>query len=230
MKRLKRFLPYLKPHIKQITLLFVVIVALLLIIVPVPLWERDIIDKVIPAADTRQLMSLVILIASFYGIYFFLNYFRSRLSSSTREKILTKVRIDLYDKLQRMSMQFLARKKSGELLSRILHDAGFVQHLVNDQFFMTIGSGIKVTILIYLMVQIHLQLTLLCLSLLPVVLIILIVFRKKFYRSTLELHRTRADLSGTIQDNISAMKFIQAETLEENRLRQTLLSPRNWKM
>jgi len=224
MKRLKRFLPYLKPHIKQITLLFVVIVALLLIIVPVPLWERDIIDKVIPASDTRQLMSLVILIASFYSIYFFLNYFRSRLSSSTREKILTKVRIDLYDKLQRMSMQFLARKKSGELLSRILHDAGFVQHLVNDQFFMTIGSGIKVTILIYLMVKIHLQLTVLCLSLLPVVLIILIVFRKKFYRSTLELHRTRADLSGTIQDNLSAMKLIQAETLEENRHRQTLVS------
>jgi len=221
MNRFKRFLPYLKPYIKQIAVLFVVITALLLVIVPVPLWERDIIDKAIPAADTRQLMSLVALIAGFYGIYAFLNYFRSRLSSSTREKILTKVRIDLYDKMQRMSMQFLARKKSGELLSRILHDAGFVQHLVNDQFFMTIGSGAKVTILIYLMIRIHLQLTLLCLCLLPVVLFILIAFRKKFYRSTLELHRTRAELSGTIQDNIAAMKLIQAETLEENRYRHT---------
>lgn len=224
MNRFKRFLPYLQPHGRQIILLFFVIAALLLIIVPVPLLEREIIDKVIPASDSSRLMSLVFFIASFYGIYFLLNYFRSRLSAVIREKVLTRVRMDLYDKLQRMSIQFYAEKRTGELLSRILHDAGFIQNLVNDQFFMTIGSTVKVAVLLYLMIRLDLKLTLLCLGLLPAVLIILIVFRKKFYRSTLELHSTRADLSGRLQDNLSSMKLIQAETLEEDRYRQTLAS------
>lgn len=224
MKRFRKFLPYLKPQSKRIALLFFVIVALLLIIVPVPLWQRQIIDEVIPASDTSRLASLVFRIAGMYGIYFLLNFLRSRLSSSTRERVLTRVRIDLYDKLQRMSLQFLAKKKSGELLSRILHDAGFVQHLVNDQFFMTVGSAVKVGILVYLMINIHLQLSLLCLSLLPVALIVVLVFGKRFYQSTVDLQRTRADLSGTIQDNIAAMKLIQAESLEEQKYRQTLAS------
>ena len=222
MKRFKRFFVYLRPHTRQIIVLFFTIAALLLITVPAPLLEREIIDEVIPSSDIRRLKLLVSVIAALYLSYFLLNYSRSRLSSVIREKILTRVRMDLYDKLQKMSIRFFSGKRTGELLSRILHDAGFIQHLVNDQFFMTIGSIVKVAVLIYLMIRIDLRLTLLCLSLSPVVLVVLVIFRKKFYRNTLELQSTRAELSGRLQDNLSAMKLIQAETMEEDRYRQTM--------
>jgi subfamily B ATP-binding cassette protein MsbA len=191
------------------------------VIIPVPLWEKEIIDEVIPASDLQRLIALVLRIAVFYSVYFVLNYIRNRLSSTTRERVLSQIRIDLYDKLQRMSLRFLGNNRSGELLSRIMHDVGFVQHLVNDRLFMTIGSAAKMAVLVFLMIRIHPQLSLLSLSLLPVVSVIVMIFRKRFYQSTLEHQQTQANLSAAIQDNISAMKLIQAENLEDAKQQQT---------
>ena len=227
MQRYSRFAAYLRPVASQIGLLFFLTVASMLITIPVPMWQRDIIDNAIPRSDRRLLLVSVSLIAAFYGLHYVLNYLRTLTSSRTKENVLKRIRVELYDKLQRMSVRSLARRQSGEMLSRILHDAGFVQHLLSDEFFLVIGSAVKVTILLYLMAVIHLPLTLLCLSLLPVAVAILLVFRKRVYRSSLELHKTMAALSGRMQENLAAAKLIQAQTLEQEKLQQTLLLTEN---
>jgi ABC-type multidrug transport system fused ATPase/permease subunit len=221
MKRFIKFYTYLKPFLKSIILLFLLICANILITLPVPMLEKIIIDDAIPCKNVNLLFILIGLIAALYAVNQTLSYLRNITSITVREKVLCRVRIDLYHHLQKMSMGFFSGQQSGSLLSRMLNDVRYIQNLVNDEFFVIVGSFIRVSVVVYLLLTISWKISLLCLTVLPVVLTVFLLLRKKIYIFTKRLQEALARLSGKVQENISSIKIIQAETVEENKGRET---------
>ncbi len=222
MRRFLRFCVYLKPFTKGIILLFVTIFISMLINIPIPLLEKTIIDEAIPNADIRLLFVKVATILGLYAMLHSFNYIRNKMSINIRQKVLTKVRMDIYEHLQRMSMQYFSKQQSGALLSRILNDVGYIQNLVNDEFFTVVSSIVKIAVVIFLLFRINIILSLLCLCILPVIILVFVLFKKRVYLDSKKLQETQAYLSGKIQENLSLMKLIQAETIEDQKGEETL--------
>jgi ATP-binding cassette subfamily B protein len=105
-KLLKRVLGYAKPY--QGTL----IVMLLLIVVSAglallsPLIVRQLIDKVIPAADIKKLILLSVALLILPGLVGAVNVIQRRLTTTVGEGVIYDLRTGLYAGLQRMSLRF----------------------------------------------------------------------------------------------------------------------------
>ncbi|MFH1132833.1 MAG: ABC transporter ATP-binding protein [Pseudomonadota bacterium] len=224
--RLRRFWTYLKPFKKAIGLLFGSILLTILINLPTPWLEKIIIDDAIPNRDFTKLFTLVALILGLLAVYRLMVFFRNYVSVSVKQKVLTNVRMHMYGHLQKMSLKFFARHQTGNLLSRITNDVGYVQNLMNDELFEVIASIIKVVVVVFLLFAISVKLTLLCLCVVPVITLVFFVFNKKVYAHSKALQESQARLSGKIQQNFAGMKLIQAEAIEDKIGEETLHASR----
>ncbi|MCU0692830.1 MAG: ABC transporter ATP-binding protein/permease [Polyangiaceae bacterium] len=224
--RISRFWTYLRPFSTQLVLLFAVIAGSIFALLPAPWLEKRIIDDAIPGGDTRALLLLVASIAGLFALGRGLSFARGYLSAKVRQRVLTDVRMHMYEHLQRMSQRFFARHGTGGLLSRITHDVEQVQNLLNDKLFEVVASGIKIVAVIGFLFAISPKLTLLCAIPLPIVAGIFLLLRKRVYRENVALQETHARLSDRIQQNFSGMKVIQAEVLEDRMRDETLRTSR----
>ena len=139
--RLRRFSAYLSPFSGAISILFASIVANVLITVPLPWIEKIIVDDAIGGRDLDLLYGLVALTVGLIVVHRLVVFARCVLSAKVKQKVLTNVRLQMYEHLQRMSPGFFARHETGSLLSRITNDVGYVQNLLNDELFEVIGSA-----------------------------------------------------------------------------------------
>lgn len=226
LRRIRRFWTYVRPFRGQVTLLFVLIAGGILIHLPTPWLEKRIIDDAITNKDIDLLLLLVIAIVSLFVMGRVLIFLRGYASVRIREKVLTSVRLHMYEHLQRMSQAFFARHATGNLLSRVTHDVEQVQNLLNDELFAVIASLIKVVVVIGFLFAISPKLTLLCAVPLPIVGLLFALFRNRVYRQNVSLQERHAELSDQIQQSFSGMKVIQAEVIEERMRDETLKASR----
>ena len=222
--RFKRFAPYLRPFSRQIFALFGFIVVAILVTLPVPWFEKLIIDEAIPKGDKRLLFTMVGAVAGLLALNRVFIYLRSYLSVRVRQQVLTAVRMKMYAHLQRMSLGYFSRNPSGSLLSRITNDVGQVQNVFNDALFEVIGSALKVIVVTVLLLMISPKLCLLCALVLPFTALVFVLLKRKVYAENRALQESQARLSGEIQRNFSAMKLIQAEVIEDHVRERTLAS------
>jgi ABC-type multidrug transport system fused ATPase/permease subunit len=220
--RIPRFWTYLRPFLAQLVLLFLAIVGSTFALLPAPWLEKRIIDEALARGDMHLLLQLVAVIAALIVVGRLLSFARGYLSARVQQSVLTSVRMHMYEHLQRMSQAFFARHGTGSLLSRVTHDVGQVQNLLNDKLFEVLASGLKVLVVIGLLFAISPKLTLLCTIPLPVVTAVFLLLRKRVYAENVALQETHARLSDRIQQHFSGMKVIQAEVIED-RMRGEML-------
>ena len=222
MKRFSVLFKYIKSRKLSILILLVLFILASLISIPVPIIQKHIIDESIPEKNKEQLLVLVASIMCLMSLNFGFGYFKDKLNIKVRQKIITDLRVDIYDRLQKMDLIFFKKNQSGFLLSRVLNDAGIIRNLVTDQLLSLVVSAIKVVIIIAILFQMNAKLTLLCLSVLPPIIIIFIKYRSIIYKNSKELQESYALASGKIRENIAAISMIQAENAEGQKKQETL--------
>ena len=95
-----------------------------------PFLLKGILDTAIPRADTGLLIGLVggmVVIAIATGA---LSVAQTLLSNRVGQRVMHDLRADVYRHLQRLSLAFFTRTRTGEIQSRIANDIGGVQNVV----------------------------------------------------------------------------------------------------
>lgn len=126
-----RLLSYLKPYRRGVTLgLLAALVITLVSLIP-PYLAGYLIDRVMrPAQDgtldravaARLAWTAVAAMASVYVVRQFAAHIRLRLMSVLGEHVARDLRRELYTHLQRLSLSFFSRKKTGSLITRVTAD------------------------------------------------------------------------------------------------------------
>lgn len=149
-----------------------------------------------PATIALVMIGVLVLqmIFSFMRIYLF---------SIVGENAVGNMRKDLYSKIITMQMDFFSRHRVGELSSRITADVGQIQDAVTNVFAEILRGILTLIIGIGLILYISPRLTLLMLSVVPVIILIAFVFSKHL----------RA-LSRKAQDELAQSGVIVHETLQ----------------
>ncbi len=141
------------------------------------------------------------MIISFLRIYLFTN---------VGENAVADMRKDIYQKMVMMPMDFFAQRRVGELSSRITADISQIQDTVTNVLAEILRGVLTLFIGIGLILYISVKMTLLMLSVIPVILVIGLIFSKKIRKLARETQDQLADSGTVVQETLQGISNVKA--------------------
>ena len=197
----------------QLGLVGLLIVASSLISIASPFLLRDILDVTLPSRDTRGTVLLatgMIVVAVSTTV---LGVIQSRQSTLVGQGVMHKLRISVYSHLQKLSLSFYTRTRTGEVQSRIANDIGAMQATVTSTATSIISSGTTVIATFVAMLALDWKLTLVSLILVP--LFVWISRRVGGMRRRIATTRQErmADMSSMVAESLSVSGILLTKTM-----------------
>ncbi len=164
---LMRVLHYARPYRLLILTMLVLILGSTGLSLLTPLILRDMIDKTIPAGDTRRLILLALALLLIPAINGVINVYQRRTSARVGEGVIYDLRLALYQNLQRMSLRFFTNTKVGELMSRLNNDVVGAQNAISSTIVGIVTQFIQAAAVLGVMLSLEWRLTLISVLILP---------------------------------------------------------------
>ena len=163
----------------------------------------------------RLIMFMLILTGAYIlrAICRFINTYVAHLAAW---RFVPEVTLQLYDKLQHLSMRYFQDKQTGQLLSRVVNDVTRIEVLIAHAVPDLLSNLLMVIAVTIILLTINPVLALLTLIPVPFVAMASTIFSKKIAPLFRINQEVMGELSGVVQDNLSGMKEIQAFG-QENR-------------
>ena len=174
-----RVLVYVRPYIPRLAAALLCIVLAAGGNLAVPWIIKDVIDEVLTNKDMVMLniIAVGILIIFFLrGIFFF---GQTYLMSYVGQRVIIDIREAVYRHLQRLSLSYYERKKTGEIMSYITNDVSAVQGALVENMIELVTEGAVLIGSLAAMFYLHWKLSLLTLVTLPLVAQAIKIFGKK---------------------------------------------------
>ncbi|HSU52063.1 MAG TPA: ABC transporter ATP-binding protein [Segetibacter sp.] len=140
--------------------------------------------------------------------------YASHLTTKVCQTMVHELSIDLFDKVQRLSLSFYSKNKVGELLQRISGDVYVVYSLVASIILPAITALATLIGMFYIMATINVLLACIAISVVPALALLLYIFYKPMNDSTVEQYNLLGELSAFMQQSLSSIKIIQAYSNE----------------
>ncbi len=202
------FLPYW-PRLSG--LLALIIVAAALGVVPAFLLQRVL--EAIQQSDTRALSlnaAGMIVIAVVTGI---LGVVQTLLSNQVGQRVMHDLRAAVFRHLQRLSLAFFTRTRTGEVQSRIQNDIGGVQNVVTNTATSIASNVTTVAATIVGMFVLSWQLALFALALIPIFVLLTRRVGNERRRIAKTTQETLADISSQVQESLSVSGILLGKTM-----------------
>ena len=213
---LKKLGGYIKPEALILIISVIISIVTTGITLLPPLLTKSLVDEILPNSDYGALAAVVVLLITVHIIHYVLSGLRGYMLRVSGNKIIAKLRTDVYEKAQYLPMRFYDKTSTGSVINRISSDTATLQAFmlritqeVVVQFFKLIG-------IIIIMLVINPQLTLLSLIPVPLVVIGSRIFRKKiapFYR---RIWRRSSAVTSVLTDTIPGIRVVKSFTNEKN--------------
>jgi len=185
-----------------------------------PYITKLIADDVIEKKDISRLGLLIAGMALSGLVILATGYLRWSLSAWLAFRVVADLRNRLHAHLQRLRLQYITRRDSGEIVSRVMHDTGeLLEFLVEGMPFLLVNSLslVVVTVIIFSM-----DAKLAVLVLLPVP--FLLFGGGLFWRKLIPLFHKRGSRYGALHsilnESIGGLKAVKAYSLEKQRAKQ----------
>ena len=213
--RLKKYLLNYKRNL-IIGLLLIIVANVLYAALPKILQLT--IDQIEKGIDVQHLIFYASLLVGLTTLYSAIRFLIRIIIIGMARKIEYQLRNDYFQHLQRLSLRFFVKHRTGDLMARATNDVRSIAVTVGRGFMFFFSNIIIFVVIIFLMIKTNVKLTLL--SLLPFPFVILLVYKSmKFFFKTFENIQTQfAEITSKAQENISGVRVIKAYVQEENEI------------
>ena len=209
----RRIVALFRPYRARLTAVLVLIVGSAALNMLPPFLLRDILDVAIPRDDDALLMRLVagmVAVALATGA---IGVGQTWLSNVVGQRVMHDLRSKVYRHLQRLSLAFFTRTRTGEVQSRIANDIGGVQSVVTNTATSIASNLTTVIATVVAMFLLDWRLALFTLALLPF--FVVLARRVGRQRKAITAHRQGAmsDISSLVQESLSVSGILLAKTM-----------------
>jgi ATP-binding cassette subfamily B protein len=185
-----------------------------------PLLVRYGIDHGIDAGDSAVLRNAVIA----YLVIVAAAYLASRqqyvLINRAGEGFLQTLRVRVFDHIQRQSLAFFDKNKSGVLIARMTADVESMGELIQFGLLQFLSAGLLVFMALILLFVLSWQLTLLVLVVFPIILVASVRFQRDSNKAYLQVRERVGSNLSALQEGISGVRVIQAFGREDEQSRR----------
>jgi ATP-binding cassette subfamily B protein len=178
-----------------------------------PFLLRDILDEAIPEKDRNLLLTLVggmIAISVATGV---LGVAQTWLSNVVGQRVMHDLRAKVYRHLQRLSLAFFTRTRTGEIQSRIANDIGGVQTVVTTTATSIVSNVTTVLASIVAMFLLDWRLALFSLAVLPFFVALSRRVGAKRKAITATKQSAMADISSLVQESLSVSGILLGKSM-----------------
>lgn len=217
---LKFILSYLKEHkTKLIIISFSIIVYTLTKLIG-PFLMGYIIDNYITIPNVDGLLRWVIILFCVYAISSLAGWFQNYVNADVAAQTVNKIRTDLFNKIETLSLRFFDSTPHGELLSRFTNDIDNIGITLSNSMIELTSNLIQLVGVLIFMLVLNVKLALITLIATPFLAIIVTFLIKRTRRLYGEQQGKLGDLNAYIEEEISGLKVVKAYGLENEVVRR----------
>jgi ATP-binding cassette subfamily B protein len=169
--------------------------------------------QAIPEHDTYRLSLLaggMIVIAIVTGV---LGVWQTLLSNQVGQRVMHDLRTAVFRHLQRLSLAFFTRTRTGEVQSRISNDIGGVQNVVTSTATSIVSNVTTVAATMIGMIALSWELSVFAFALIPIFVLLTRRVGNERRRIAKSTQETLADISSLVQESLSVSGILLGKTM-----------------
>jgi len=136
------------------------------------------------------------------------------------QSIIYRMRTQMFDHLQRLSLSFFDSHQVGKLMSRVQNDVSQIQELVTQGILTMLTSVLTLLGIAIIMITLNPRLALITLTVIPFMVIMTIVWQKYARKAFIRVRRAIATVNSQLQEDMSGVRVIQSLSREGENMEQ----------
>lgn len=212
-RQVRRILRLFRPYRGRLAIVGLLVGASSLVSVASPFLLKAILDVALPEGRTGLLsllalgMILSAVLTSVFGVL------QTLISTTVGQRVMHDLRTAVYGRLQRMSLAFFTRTRTGEVQSRIANDIGGMQATVTSTATSLVSNLTSVVATIVAMLALDWRLTAVSLALLPVFVWISRRVGNERKKITTRRQKQMAAMAATVTESLSVSGILLGRTM-----------------
>src|SRR6266702_8114444 len=151
-------------------------------------------------------LSIVSALLAYIGLY---------LASFIAQNLTARLRRNLFEHLQRLSLDWHGKQKKGDLVQRVTGDIANIEKLVTDGLVDLIAAVLYVVGIVTVMLLVNWQFTLISLAIVPALFLIVLGYTKNIKAAAKKAAKATGQVADVATEDINALTVIKVFTREE---------------
>ena len=210
MSTFSRFLPFLKPYLSRMVFAGLLVMGVAAINLALLRLSGTLWDVITVQHDQSKMTDLIAVFLGLVVLQGFCSMGHSYLTAWISQRIVADFRRHLFAHLQTLSVSFFARRRTGELLSRLMNDVTVIQSVVTETPIDSAKQLVTFVGGIAFLLTMNWRLCLLILVLLPLLVLVAKVFGRRLKSLSTSIQDQTAALSTLIEEVISGIRIVKS--------------------
>lgn len=206
---LRRLFVFAKPYIGIFYFLVFLTIALSVVGPLRPMLIQRAIDNNVAQGDYPGLVNMILLLIGLLVIQAIVQYLHTFYSGWLGQNIIKDIRIKLYRHIQSLKLTFFDKTPIGRLVTRNVSDIETLAEVFSTGIAGIIADVMQLLVILGFMFWMDWSLTLVSLSLLPILILATYVFKEKIKVAFNEVRAAVSNLNSFVQEHITGMNIVQ---------------------
>jgi subfamily B ATP-binding cassette protein MsbA len=208
-KPLARLLPLLRPYAGRLAIAALCLIAAAGVGLIFPAVVRYLMDAAFQQHSRRLLNRLALGLVALFAVQGLMNFVQVYILTSTAERVIARLREDLFAHLIRLSPAYFTERRTGELTSRLSADLAVLQSLCNTWISEFLRQVILLVGGVTLLMLTHTRLAVTTLAVSPVVVAAAFGFGRALRRASTGVQDRVAEAMGTADEAFAQIRIVQ---------------------
>lgn len=214
---IRRLLTYARPYVWQ----FALVLTLMLVAVGYDILSPLIVGQIEEMIKADFEMSSLLIYVGVYAaaliVNVFCTYLQALILQKIGQKILSKMREDLFAHIETLSHDQLSHIPVGKLVTRVTNDTGAISRMFTNIIVNLIRNCFVILGVLVAMLCLNYMFTLMILCVAPFIVLFTLIFRKFSRKAYRKVKDCTTDINTFLSENLSGIKVIQIFNREERK-------------
>ena len=210
-----RILSYIKPYMHRLLFAMVCTIMAAAGNLYIPWIIKDMIDEVLADKNGTMLNWIAASIIAIFIVRGLFWYGKNYLMSYVGQSVIIDIRAAVFKKLQRLSVSFYDKNKTGTIMSYVTNDVNALQSAMVENTIEMITEGFILIGSVVAMIYLDWRLTLFTVCTFPVVLWFMEFFGKKIRKTGGRIQECTADITSVLQESVASARVIKSFVRED---------------
>lgn len=210
-----RILSYIKPYMHRLLFAMVCTIMAAAGNLYIPWIIKDMIDEVLADKNGTMLNWIAASIIAIFIVRGLFWYGQNYLMSYVGQSVIIDIRAAVFKKLQRLSVSFYDKNKTGTIMSYVTNDVNALQSAMVENTIEMITEGFILIGSVVAIIYLDWRLTLFTVCTFPVVLWFMEFFGKKIRKTGGRIQECTADITSVLQESVASARVIKSFVRED---------------
>lgn len=205
-----RILSYIKPYLPRLGFAIFCTIMAAAGNLYIPWIIKEMIDQVLADKNSEMLNMIAFSIIAIFLVRGMFWYGQNYLMSYVGQRVIIDIRAAVFSKLQRLSVSFYDKNKTGTIMSYVTNDVNALQAAMVENTIEMVTEGFILIGSVVAMIYLDWRLTLFTICTFPLVLWFMEFFGKKIRKTGGRIQECTADITSVLQESVASARVIKS--------------------